>query len=513
MSSILKKENDISKKPILGLISIVIGSIIFKLIFFPLEIPIALDGLDYYFFAMDVNISSGIPGDYSPSKIGWPFLLGVIFNLIPSTDTFFFMEIQKLSTIIISSLTAIPIFFLSNIFFPKKYGLVAALIFVCDPRVGINSSLGITDPFFVILLATSLVLFLSKKEILVYISFFTVGIASIVRPEGLFLFFPLSILYFIKYRKNGIQNVKYLICLLIFFVTILPFITYQENIHGNDLLFDRVENTASFHTQDPQQTNGDSGIPFIQKGLENFPKYLGWVLIPNFIIFTPIGVFLSLKKMNFNKFSLFLSGIFLSIPIFYAYSIPVQDTRYLLSLYPLFSIWAVFTVKQLEDKFRIPIFIPIILIIVLSSIFLITNYDLEYESEAIEISELIHENTMIVNNFYPHSKYLESINIPKTNEELKQFSEDREKGESLRQSVPRIVKELSISEIYSVDELILVLEKEDISHLIIHKEDTSELFLDIYNNENKYPFLKKINDETVYKKIPIKIFEINFNDF
>ena len=44
-------------------------------------------------------------------------------------------------------------------------------------------------------------------------------------------------------------------------------------------MFSRVANTISYHSQDPQETEGDSGIPFILKGVENFPKYLGWVLI------------------------------------------------------------------------------------------------------------------------------------------------------------------------------------------------------------------------------------------
>ena len=91
------------KKPIFGLILVVIGSIIFKLLFFPLEIPVVLDGIDYYFFAMDIKITDEIPINYSPTKIGWPIFLSIIFNIVPSNETFVFMEIQKLSTIIISS--------------------------------------------------------------------------------------------------------------------------------------------------------------------------------------------------------------------------------------------------------------------------------------------------------------------------------------------------------------------------------------------------------------------------
>ena len=499
------------KKPVFGLILVVIGSIIFKLLFFPLEIPVVLDGLDYYFFAMDIKITDEIPINYSPTHIGWPFFLSIIFNIVPSNETFVFMEIQKLSTIIISSLTAIPIFYLSQVFFPKKYGIIAAAIFVFDPRIGINSSLGITDPLFVLILVTSLLLFLRNKEIFVYVSFFTVGLATTVRPEGLFLFFAMTVLYFIKNRKNGFQNFKYLICFAIFFITLFPFLSYQENIHGNDLVFDRLANTISYHSQDPQETEGNSGIPFILKGVENFPKYLGWVLIPNFIIFAPIGFILSIKKIDFNKFSLILSGIFLAMPIFYAYAIPVQDTRYMLSLYPLFSIWSIFTIKSLEERIRIPIILPIVIIVILSSLFLILNYDAEYELEIVKVSQLLNETPMVVNTFEP-LVYVESTNIPKTIEDLKSFASDREKGKSLRKSIPKTVKEIPTYEFNSIEEFFVTAKKDGLTHIIIEKDNSIQVFSEIYNNENKYPYLKKINDETIYKKFQVKIFEINYKN-
>jgi len=501
------------KKPIFCLILVVIGSIIFKLLFFPLEIPLALDSLGYYFFAMDIKITDEIPINYSPSKIGWPLFLSIIFNLVPSNETFVFMEIQKLSTIVISSLTAIPIFYLSQVFFPKKYGIIAAAIFVFDPRIGINSSLGITDPLFVLILVTSLLLFLKNKEILVYVSFFTVGLATTVRPEGIFLFFAMTVLYFIKNRKNGFQNLKYLICFAIFFITLFPVLSYQENIHGNDLVFDRLTNTISYHSQDPQETEGNSGIPFILKGVENFPKYLGWVLIPNFIIFVPIGFILSIKKIDFNKFSLIFSGIFLAMPIFYSYAIPLQDTRYLMTLYPLFSIWSIFTIKSLEERIRIPIILPIMIIIILSSLFLILKYDAEYELETVKVSQLLNETPIVVNGFFPQSRFLEPTNLPKTIEDLKSFTTDREKGKSLRSNIPQTVKEISIYEFDSIEEFITRAKENGLSHIIIEKDNSIQVFSEIYNNENKYPYLKKINDETIYKKFQVKIFEINYEKF
>ncbi len=493
-SLLQNKKYKILRKPILGLIIIIISSIFFKLLFFPLEIPLILDSLDYYFFAMDIKITGEIP-NYSPSKVGWPFFLSIIFSMIPSNETFVFMEIQKLSSIIISSLTVIPIFYLSQIFISRKYSIIAAGIFVFDPRVGINSSIAGSDPLFVLLLITALTLFLKTKDIFIYISFLTVGLASIVRPEGIFLFFAMTILYFIKNRKNIKRNLKYFFCLAIFFSVLFPVLSFQESIHGNDLLFDRIEQTVSYHSQDPQKTDNNSGIPFILKGIENFPKYFGWVLIPNFIIFVPIGFILFIKKIDFNRFSLILSGIFLSIPIFYAYAIPLQDTRYLLTLYPLFSILSIFTIKKMDEYFQISMIVPIVIVIViiLSSVFLFFNYDRELELDKIKVVQFLNESPKIVNEFYPQSAFLETTNLPKDIEGLRLFTDIKEE-ESLRHRIPKTVLVIvpDFYKLNSINELII--KKSELTHIVIEENNSIELLSEIYNNEEKFEFLNKIFD-------------------
>ena len=53
--------------------------------------------------------------------------------------------------------------------------------------------------------------------------------------------------------------------------------------------------------------------------------------------------------------------------------------------------------------------------------------------------------------------------------------------------------------------------KDGLTHIIIEKDNSIQVFCEIYNNENKYPYLKKINDETIYKKFQVKIFEIDYS--
>ena len=64
-------------------------------------------------------------------------------------------------------------------------------------------------------------------------------------------------------------------------------------------------------------------------------------MIPLFILVTPIGFFLFIKKLNPDKLTLIVTSVFLSIPAFYAYSYPLLETRYLYFLFPIFCIFAI----------------------------------------------------------------------------------------------------------------------------------------------------------------------------
>ena len=80
---------------------------------------------------------------------------------------------------------------------------------------------------------------------------------------------------------------------------------------------------------------GTSSEVSVLTGLYNFPIYLGWVLIPMFIITVPIGFILFFKKPNFKKTTIILISIICSLPAFYAYSYPLQEVlKYYYSIMP-----------------------------------------------------------------------------------------------------------------------------------------------------------------------------------
>ena len=129
-------------------------------------------------------------------------------------------------------------------------------------------------------------------------------------------------------------------------------LVYQLGIEENDSIFARAAITISYHTQDPSETNGGSGLPFFIQGIENFSKFFIWDLIPMFIIFVPLGIFYVFKKIEFKKLTLILWGFGISIPAFYAYSIPLLDTRYLFMLYPIFCVISLFSIQKFSEFFK-----------------------------------------------------------------------------------------------------------------------------------------------------------------
>ena len=126
------------------------------------------------------------------------------------------------------------------------------------------------------------------------ISFILASCATIVRAEGLFLFFTLTILFFIKYKISKEILKTYIPCLVIFMLILIPIMDYRIDVAGYDGIFQRgAIGTSQIISMVNENQNGNSEII---DGLSLFIKYLGWILIPNFLIFLPFGVILFFKN-------------------------------------------------------------------------------------------------------------------------------------------------------------------------------------------------------------------------
>ena len=214
-----------------------------------------------------------------------------------------------------------------------------------------------------------------------------------VRYEGVILLLLISILYFVRYRKNRKKLLKYSIAISIFILIMLPMSYAKISATGNDGIGESVLSGAEMYgiEASSNQENILVGIfSYVTAGLEAFIKYFGWIMIPYFILFVPLGIFLMLKQKNENSLFIIFSIIILSIPALYAYSRGIQETRYLYLLYPIFCIISIFAIKFLQEKVKKIVIVIVIVIIISSTIFLIIkDTDYEHEREAFEIAKYV----------------------------------------------------------------------------------------------------------------------------
>ena len=497
----------------------VILSIIFtiglliRLYYIPYDIPIVLDGQFYFWYANDMAMLGHLPTEYSSHNNFWSTILSVFFMINPSNEILDYMNLQRTISVIISTLTIFPIFFLCKKFFSTNYSLIGASFFILDPRIIINSMLGITEPIYLLIGILIILFSLSKNKKLFFLSFGLAAIFCLIRYEGLIILVPLTIVYFWRFKINKKSVLKYGLSILIFILVLLPMIEFRIQATDQDGLTSHILGGANYVSSTlSENLEKQDRNEFVKDGIFNSVLFLGWITIPIWILFLPYGIWKYFKKLNFEKSALLLFSVTLILPAIYAYSRDIPETRYLYILFPLFSIVSLYTIERISrDRNYKLVFILIIIGIIFGSIGWIEYkwIDKEYEKEAFELSIKIKELSKGVNEFYPESTYLQFINLD-------------EEFPKLRHQIKSEHKILPMAKYNKIEELLLDGKEKGLTHIVIDQSQKSdnlrkEFLIQIFNNEKKHNFLNKIydsNDEEFNYKI--KIFEIDyklFNDY
>ena len=508
------------RNPISSILIICIISLLIRLYYFDPEMPVLQDALGYFFYATDINLLKQLPLNYTPANNGWPIFLSLFFSVFQFDNVLSYMQVQRLTSIIISVITIIPVYFLCAKFFDKRFCLLGASIFAFEPRLIQNSLFGITEPLYILLGTTALVLFLESNKKLIYLSFALAAITALVRAEGLFLLLAFSIMFFVRYRKDRLVIPRYILVIIIVVLILLPMSLYKIEASGTDNLFMRVLSSISQYSQ-TREPSGDEllGSPSVLTGFEHFPKYLGWDLIPIFIFFVPLGAILIFKNLNHQNVTIIVSIVAMSLPAFYAYSIPLPDTRYFYFLYPMLCVISLFTVKKFAYRFDNPNIILILIIggiLLSSSVFLDYKIDNEHRKEAFLIAQQIAKTPKMVNQYLPESGYLEVAEIPQKWSDLKPyFFMQREKGLSIRSSIPHQISVISTNDFDSLEQFIKISKEKGLTHLVIDSNQNRPNFLkDVFYEDEKYPYLIKEYDSFDFGlKYHVKIYEIDFGIF
>lgn len=492
-------------KPKIFIPILILSSLILRFFYLPFELPIASDAIVYFSYASDIATLGGFP-NYLISNDGWAIFLSFFFMILPSNEFMDYMLTQRILSVILSSITIVPVYLLCRKFFGIQYSLIGATIFAFEPRLIMNSLMGITEPLYILLGTSAVVLFFHIEKKYNYLSFFVLGLCSIVKVEGVFLFFAITIMYFIKNKLN-LETLKGIFVGISIFLLTWGFMIFNRiNLGGTDYSTDRIQ----YSTKHLIQSSIDDGSLFVIDGLINLLKFLGWDLIPIFILFVPIGFIILVKNRNVNKMIILIPIVIMMFPAFYAYAAKAFDTRYLFILYPFFSILSLYTIELFIKKVNIK---KIIIIILISSILIVSilfieykKIDIDHEEESLRLVYEIEKRSKVINEYYPESQY---VIIPALS--------NSEKFPILASDLEHKIK-LVGEKRDNLQEYLVFGRTQGLTHLVVddkvYPQYRMKFLKDVFENEGKYPYLIKIFDSKDFGyNYNLKIFEIDYEAF
>ena len=525
-----------AKKPIVFLALIGFAGLFLRLVYFPYDVPLFNDSLGYFWYAIDMSILNQLPPGHSLVNNGWPSFLSLIFQQMDSSNFLDYHNMQRFVGVVFSVATIFPVYFLCSMYFKKSYSLLGATLFIFEPRLIGNSLLGVPESMYVFLMASLLFLFLSNDFKKIYLAFAIVALLAIVRYEGLLMIIPTSIVFFIRFRKQKKDLIKYIICISVFILILVPMAYLKNETMGQDGFISHISAGPMYYQSSIQENSSALG-DFLYLGSINLIKYAGWVQIPSFIIFIPLGIILIFKSIDYKKITIILSILIMLIPAFYGYSREIQDTKYLYVLYPIFCVLACFTFKIFLEKFhrRNLIFCVIIGGIILSSMIFVEwkAMDNEHYRETYKIFTEIGQKEMKINKelglYGGELTYFSWIVLHNVDEfPVSYFEKPSSKitwtpfgGKAV--TISGLIKESEEyhnPEIDNLRDYFQVLEKQKITHLLLDEINNSSLIndelrlhlSDIFNHENKYPFLVKEYDSRENGfNYHVKLFKIDYD--
>lgn len=537
---------DLFSKKSTIIILTVIGIISFSLKIYLADFttPVFSDAQDYTQHA--IAFSEGQFLQHPQRYSGWPLFQSIFIYFLDSENFLDYSNISKILSMIISTLTIIPMYLLAHRYFDSRFSLIAVGIFAFEPRLIQNSILGFSEPFFIILITTSIYLITKTENKYLLFSFFLAGILWWIRPNGFVLLITISIIYFFRFKFSFHSIRNFIIYFLISALIISPLLLQRYEQFGDPMytwIGDRIwigdySHSRSLSFGEPYSAINfidDNGFQnfletFLFKGIISLSSSLSYMMIPFLLILTPLGMILSFKKgiVNTNLISVWgilLISLLLSIIPFSV----IPDKRLLLFLFPFLIIFSILPIKYFFEKYYFLqkknkiFFILIFTILIITSSIMVSRYE---KSDPLLEQEKINFTKFVLTNFegkllFEPNNSQKYFNHPMLDSNYSNFksikiTEKWKDGDPYFNYPEQKLIRISVFG-NDIQEFMNNAQKAGLTHIMVTSDATSffNFINEIYYDDEKYSFLKKVYDSSSFnhKKFHVKVFEINYLEF
>ena len=541
--------NYISKKNILFfLIIIATISLGFKLYTVDFTVIPNEDTFEWVLIALAHN--NGDFTEHPRKTLGWTIFVSPFFQLVDSNNFLDYVNITRGLSLLISIITIIPMYLLSRKFFDDKYSLCATALFAFEPHLNYLAWQGMTEPLYILVIILSMYFILNRNSNYSYLSFLAIGLLWWVRWQGIIMLLVVSILFFRNFKKTPKLFVKYSICLSISLIVVSPMLLDRYEQFGDPIYFSQTEHlflgdygSILAHNMEGVEYSAfnyidDNGFgKFIEKfvlmGIANLIFTIVKMSFPYLIVLLPFGILFSLRAFDQEKKFIQSNWILILITLvpFVIYFAIIDEKRLIYYIFPFLILFAVIPLQRLveyglstfsftEKQKKLSLVCIMTVILILSGLYTL-RYDIPdpiLNDEKILFAEIINskfegrilESGDTLQGLY----YVHVTNPPGV---FKNYKIHPNLTADFMAEFNNENRNLKPIELYakSLEGFIEVSDEYELKYISINKNGVHTRFSylsEIYENEDKFPYLRKVFDteQEGFEKLKAKVFEIDY---
>ena len=538
------------KKTVIYLSLIVVLGLTMRFYYVPTDLPIISDGYFEFVYAAKTVFEGSLPIGYNTTNTGWANFLSLFFGLSDTSDPFYLMQMQRSLSIILSTITIIPAFFIFRKFVNVRWALFGSILLVIEPRLLMISLEGINYSLFFFIFVLAIALFLKKTNISLFLSFGCIACATLVRYEGLLLLIPLSIMYFVKFKDKK-SIIKFLGMIFVIIIILAPISALRiqatenlcyETVFGEGCGIDGFSRsilagpidlnrtlTVAVGQEIPESVSDarfefktDNYVVLLANQIivifSALIKFIGLALIPYFALFVSYNIILRIKnkkplKLDWDKKMIALTIGVMLLPALYAYWRGFEEIRYVLVAIPLICVLSISWTNIISEKIsknRNFLVILIVLVLISSIIFVEFKQVSDGHKELFLVSQKIveltdtstfHSNTIFAGDAFHKDGYTQAVLL---GHNWPYLPEPNESGK-----LTSVFHKISSKNSNDIKHFITESQKIGLQYIVI--DEDAKFFVDLHKDPSKYPYLDKVFDSDDYDFMShFRIYKINY---